>query len=171
MYNHNHQEYHNYKVLGLQFPGPGRPAASQQEIRSAYRHALLSNHPDKRRNPNSLHPKPTWYTVDEITRAYKLLIDSAYQQKYGRQVKLDLHENFDGNHETPYSGIETLDLDELNRNDDGSEWYRNCPCGDVKGLRVTEDELQENGDYGEVIVSCSGCSLKFKVTFAMAGDG
>ena len=170
MFSHHEHDHDHYIVLGLPFPEPGKQVASQQEIRSAYRRALLLNHPDKSQLLGSLQAKPTRYTIDEITKAYMRLSDPSRRHQNSEQAKQDLPGKFNTGNRHPYLGIETLDLDELDYDGDKNEWNCSCRCRDPRGFRVTEAELQSNGDCGEVILLCSGCSLRLRVTFAIAGD-
>ncbi|KAL8934977.1 MAG: hypothetical protein Q9211_004944 [Gyalolechia sp. 1 TL-2023] len=152
-----------YKVLGLQSPRPDGPAASQQEIRIAYRRALLLNHPDKRQFSDSVQDPATPYTIDEVTRAFKVLVDRTHRLQHSGQGKTD--------REVGKPGIETVDLDELDYDDGKNEWRRDCRCGDAEGFKVTEDGLHQNCQDGEVIASCPGCSLHLKVTFVLNETG
>lgn len=160
-----------YDVLKLQRPGSDGPAISQNEIKSAYRRALLLNHPDKHQGSDAIQAGKQRYTIDEVTRAYDILIDPSRRLQYDRQLQLKLREKDDhdpGNHHT---GIEAVDLDDLEYDGHRKEWHRECRCGDSTGFRFTEEELQGNCDNGEVIAECPGCSLLMRVTFAVADDG
>lgn len=46
-------------------------------------------------------------------------------------------------------------------------WYRGCRCGREGVYVVTEEELELNGEFGETITPCQGCSLWLRVTFAV----
>ncbi|KAL9004405.1 MAG: hypothetical protein Q9188_002790 [Gyalolechia gomerana] len=150
---------------------PGGPAATQQDIRLAYRHALLVNHPDKRQASDPIQGTTTPYSIDEVTRAFKILIDPTHRLQYDNQVKLDWQGKTDREVGNSQSGIETVDLDELDYDGDKNEWHRDCRCGDTEGFKVTEDAMHQNCQHGEVIASCPGCSLHLKVTFALNGNG
>lgn len=47
------------------------------------------------------------------------------------------------------------------------EWTRACRCGDEKGFRILEEELEDAEGRGEkeVLVGCEGCSLWVRVGF------
>jgi diphthamide biosynthesis protein 4 len=47
------------------------------------------------------------------------------------------------------------------------EWTRACRCGDEKGYRILEEELEDAERRGEkeVLVGCEGCSLWVRVGF------
>ncbi|KAL8843642.1 MAG: hypothetical protein Q9170_000146 [Blastenia crenularia] len=154
-------------ILGLELPKSDEPAASQHDLRLAYRRALLSNHPDKRLGSDSLQDKTTWYSVDDITKAYSVLSDPAHRVKLEDRGDLHWHEQAARGYEKIHAGIETLDLDELDYDSNKNEWHHDCRCGDAEGFRVTEDEMRDTCRCGEVIVSCPGCSLLLKVLFVI----
>lgn len=144
---------------------------SAVEIKQAYRRALLSNHPDKSQAADLVHRKRARHTIDEVSRAYHTLIDPERRLEHDRQLQLEPRARTDNDHAQSHPGIETRDLDELNREDFSDEWYCGCRCGDKKGFTLTEDELQKNSLAGEIITECRGCSLRLRVTFATADDG
>jgi diphthamide biosynthesis protein 4 len=51
--------------------------------------------------------------------------------------------------------------------DEQMEWTRACRCGDEKGYRILEEELEDAERRGEkeVLVGCEGCSLWVRVGF------
>jgi len=69
-----------------------------------------------------------------------------------------------------HTGIETVDLDDLNVNEAQGIWYRGCRCGDERGFLVREADLEEAVDDGEISVGCKGCSLWLKVLFGVMED-
>lgn len=167
----NHKDIDCYKVLALQTPQPGVPIPSQQEIKEAYRRALLTNHPDKTRDADILQTKKTRYTIDEITFACKTLIVPIHRREHDKKLKLQSPEIGAPNDGDRHSGIDTLDLDELHYDRDKSEWHRDCRCGDTMGFTVNEDDLLQGSDHGELVTECLGCSLRLRVTFAVTHDG
>ncbi|KAF2185063.1 hypothetical protein K469DRAFT_169977 [Zopfia rhizophila CBS 207.26] len=75
-------------------------------------------------------------------------------------------------------GLELLSLDDFTESgavstpsEDGSEmgqvWMRACRCGDERGFRIEESELEgaERRGESEVLVGCQGCSLWVRVGF------
>ena len=159
-----------YSILGL--------SASQsiqygpQAIKLAYQKSLLVHHPDKSiakprsaLDKSSLGPVPT---VDDILHAYKILSDRHSRAEYDRQLMLESHKLFDRkDHETFRSGLETVDLDDLDYNEATNIWTRSCRCGQRRGFIVTEQELEREMEVGELCVECRGCSLWLKVLFAI----
>ncbi|KAL8737341.1 MAG: hypothetical protein Q9181_001758 [Wetmoreana brouardii] len=160
-----------YRILALPSSTSGRPGASPKEIKSAYRRALLSNHPDKSQSSIPDQAKQNKYTIDEVTRAYKTLGDPTSRLHYDKRRGPKSEGTAENNHRDHHTGIEAIDLDDLDYDGHRGEWRRGCRCGDGIGFKITEDELQRSCDYGEVIAECPGCSLCLKVTFALADDG
>ena len=160
-----------YEILDLYQPKSNEAAVGQAEIKQAYRRALLFNHPDKSQSTDLAHSKRTQHTIDEVSKAYHTLIDPERRLEHDRHLKLEPRARNGDNHAHSHPGIETLDLDELAREDSSGEWYCDCRCGDTKGFTLMEDELQANSLSGEVITECRGCSLRLRVTFARAEDG
>ncbi|KAL8821558.1 MAG: hypothetical protein Q9223_000402 [Gallowayella weberi] len=163
-----HQDPDCYQVLALQQPFPGRPAVSQEQIKRAYRHALLAHHPDKSRIAVTSQPNTTQYTIDQVTTAYQTLIHPARRLEHDKQLRAKPHIKSDSDCVKSHAGIDTLDLDELDHDGYSNEWHRDCRCGDDKGFRVTEDDLQRSSDAGEMITECQGCSLRLRVKFGVA---
>ncbi|KAI9852170.1 MAG: Diphthamide biosynthesis protein 4 [Thelocarpon superellum] len=165
-----------YEVLGLPVPGSGL-ASSQQEIKAAYRHALLRHHPDKggiavtdfpQRPANDTNRRNT---IDDIVQAYKVLSSRSSRADYDRTLRLQpaqVHRAQAHPHQSP--GFERVDLEDMLYDETQASWHRTCRCGDPKGFSVTESELEEESDHGIVLVGCNGCSLFISVTFqAMLG--
>ncbi|KAI4128125.1 MAG: hypothetical protein LQ338_002910 [Usnochroma carphineum] len=167
----NHQDLDCYKVLALQSPKSSVPTVTQEEIKEAYRRALLANHPDKVHGLGVPRVKRMWYTIDEITYAYKTLSNPVHRLQHDRNLKFQSSGKEDKDYGTCHIGIDTLDLDELYYDCAKREWRRSCRCGDRKGFMVDEDMLQESSENGELIAECPGCSLRLRVTFAVADDG
>ena len=168
------QEYiqDHYKILDLPSPCVGDQAVTLHDIKTAYRRALLQHHPDKSRlpAPTQQHFVSSSHTVDQITVAYKTLIDPKRRSEYDRLAKLKdpsvslISEKF-------HPGLETVDLDDLAFDEEDSIWYRSCRCGNERGFQISEEELVEDAEHGEVITGCRGCSLWLRVAFAMVEDG
>ncbi|KAL8884180.1 MAG: hypothetical protein Q9215_007713 [Flavoplaca cf. flavocitrina] len=126
------------------------PAVGQAEIKQAYRRALLSNHPDKSQAADLVHREIARYTVDEVTKAYNTLIDPKRRLEHDRQILLE-PPGTGNNHAQSHPGIDTLDLDELNRDEPSGAWYIACRCGNKEGFTVTENELESSFLLGEII--------------------
>ncbi|KAK1835582.1 hypothetical protein QBC39DRAFT_378794 [Podospora conica] len=164
------------------------PSHHQQLLKRAYRRALLNHHPDKTKT-NTTTTKPstttttprtattkTTYTIDQITLAFTTLSTPSLRAAYDRDLALLTTAPQGEKHHT---GLETVDLDDLSYDDDDGEWFRACRCGNPRGFRVGEEDLDEAlleqqqagegaGGAGEVVVGCVDCSLWLRVLFAVA---
>jgi len=159
----------HYQVLGLpSFPDDHR-SISQQDIRNAYRRALLQHHPDKSPAISSLQAAKAKYTVDDITAAYKILYDPSTRSEFDRQLRLLMSHSAQPVAK-PLSGLETIDLDDLEFDSARNVWYRSCRCGNNKGYLITEDDLEKEAEHGEIITGCGGCSLWLKVVFQQTDE-
>ncbi|KAF2630870.1 hypothetical protein BU25DRAFT_488991 [Macroventuria anomochaeta] len=172
-----------YHILGLRVPGPGSPAPRPKapDLRRAYRNALLAAHPDKQgqgAGANGL------YSVDDVKEAYRVLDDEKRRREYDGWVLRNPHilnthgvhskiGRGDGGGQTLNQdfilGLELLDLGDFEEQEGGveAEWTRACRCGDEKGFRILEDDLEDAERRGEkeVLVGCGGCSLWVRVGF------
>lgn len=175
----------HYTVLGLTRKLLQDQAAeqSQQVIKRAYHRALLQNHPDKyaqlqgsaaSHSSTTQRPSSTKrsdvFTIDHISAAYKVLSDPKLKAEYDRS--LDLAPNNQGlkREQAFQTGIENVDLDDLEFDEGPECWYRSCRCGNPRGFLFTEFDLEEAGDNGELLVGCQDCSLWMKVHFAIVTD-
>ncbi|KAK5663631.1 hypothetical protein OQA88_4062 [Cercophora sp. LCS_1] len=147
----------HYQILSLPstLPVDADPAPL---IKRAYRLALLSHHPDKQNGSTPV------YTIDQISLAYAVLSNPLTRQAYDKSlVTNSLPSNFQ-------TGIEVVDLDDLAHDSNKGEWYRSCRCGNEKGYRFGEDDLEEAVDLGELMVGCVDCSLWLRVLFAVVEE-
>lgn len=163
----NSESADHYTVLDLWHPESGGKAVDQNEIKSAYRRALLRNHPDKGRGRQVEQLEQPQYTIDEVTEAYNILVNPSTRLQYDETLKIKRRGKNDKNVEN-HEGVEAIDLDDLVYDSHRHEWRHDCRCGDDSGFRVTEDELRGESDSGEVIAECPGCSLLLRVTYATA---
>lgn len=156
-------------------------------VKQAYHRALLRHHPDKTNTPHrtgsttttpSLLSSPP-PTVDQITRAYTTLSHPAERTAYDRHLALTRNPTAPsgaagGDATTFQTGIETVDLDDLDYTEDDARattrWHRGCRCGNEQGFAFGEDDLEEAGDLGELVVGCQDCSLWLRVCFAVVED-
>ncbi|KAI9767541.1 MAG: hypothetical protein M1840_005578 [Geoglossum simile] len=163
-----------YELLGLQPPQLGN-RSSVQNVKLAYRRALLLHHPDKSNAPNDIGNHIP--TIDELTRAYKTLSDPATRAEYDRRLSLEPSTaaspltRLRGSGDSFRSGLETADLDDLEFDEDDAVWYRSCRCGDERGFTVSEDQLAGEAKFGEVIAGCRGCSLWLRIQFEAPEEG
>lgn len=137
-------------------------------IKRAYHRALLQNHPDKATSSSS--SSPSFYTIDQITRAFNVL--SSPKQRADYDTSLRLQSNGDG---SPLgakfqTGVENVDLDDLDFDEAKECWYRGCRCGNDRGYLFHEADLVEVEDEGELLVGCLDCSLWLRVHFAVVED-
>ena len=137
----------------------------KKTVKQAYRRALLLHHPDKSSRNTKLAP-----TVDDLTIAYKTLIDPVARSDYDRSRILRSTESSAYN-KSFHTGLETVDLDDLSYGESEGTWSRSCRCGNDRAYIIREEELEKNIEYGEIVTGCQGCSLWLRVTFAVAEDG
>ena len=158
-----------YQILGLD-DSRTKSLISPSDVKKAYRKALLYYHPDKQTSGlirlSTNEPVPS---IDEITNAYKVLSDPASRTKYDRELRLQRPDDDGaGTVSTRHTGMETVDLEELDFDEDRECWTRPCRCGNQPAFVITEAELGKNADYGELVTGCKGCSLWLKVLFSVA---
>lgn len=167
----------HYEVLDLQqallSAAESHDAATL--TKRAYRRALLRNHPDKSAAASlpSSHKPPvsTLFTVDQISDAYAVLSSPQKRQEYEAGLRMARiaggAEDEDAKFQT---GIENVDLDDLDFDETGERWYRSCRCGNDRGYSFEEEDLVEASDDGVLMVGCQDCSLWLKVHFAVVED-
>jgi len=157
-----------YEVLGLPEAFRDDPSLSAQTIRNAYRRALLQNHPDKSTNSNA---KAANFSIDQISGAFSVLSDRKSRAEYDKELKHKAaHDGRRVKGEVFRTGIETVDLDDIETDDTQGIWYRSCRCGDERGFLMRETDLEEAAEDGEISVGCRGCSLWLKVLFGVIED-
>ncbi|CZT18172.1 related to Caj1p [Ramularia collo-cygni] len=155
-----------YQVLDLGDKRNGREITAA-ELKQAYKRALLIHHPDKQ--PSSLaSPGALEATVDVITQAFKTLADPILRAEYDRDQRLRAEDADEPSvkRETRHTGMETVDLEDLDFEESSEAWTKPCRCGSEPAYMVTETELEKNVEYGELIIGCKGCSLWLKVLFS-----
>lgn len=167
-------------------------ALSKDDIKVAYRRALLIHHPDKIKitpsapstNQSQVHTNHTYtsistsasdptltthYTIDEIVTAYNVLLDPVQRTEYDHAlIRQDkdagvVPEPGAGSH----MGVEVFDLEDLDYNQEDDTWTRPCRCGDLRGYLLTDTDLERESQHAEIYVGCRGCSLFIKVLFAV----
>lgn len=158
----------HYEVLALPPSNTHAPASSQVEIKFAYHRALLNHHPDKM-HPTTSHVR---YTIDEITTAYRILGDRTTRGSYDQSLLVSARKTSKPD-EDGAPACDVVDLDELTFDANVHMWYRGCRCGQKRGFKVTEDELERATDEGEreVVTGCGGCSLWVRVLFGVVDGG
>lgn len=166
-------EHSFYEILSLPKPDAGQ-TFSKDDLKQAYHRALLLHHPDKLSSGNTASvSKPSTgvqvYSVDDIALAYKTLAEPTLRSEYDRQLRLleSKTKSLDG--ETQFhTGLDSIDLDDLDYDDSLGIWSRSCRCGDQRGFQITEVELEKAAGEGEVLTGCKGCSLWLRVSFALS---
>jgi len=146
-------------------------------VKKAYHRALLHHHPDKSPLPSSsltqkTQSKPT-FSIDQITTAFTVLSDPAQRKRYDQELG-------NVNAEVAIGKVlQTVDLDDMEYCEEGQEgkgvWWRGCRCGEEKGFVLTEEDLEDGeeegeGDGGQVVVGCVGCSLWVRVVYGVVLD-
>ena len=156
-----------YEVLALPDSPPARRLLRQEDIKHAYKRALLQHHPDKSTSPED--PKPR-YTIDDIAAAYKMLSNPVTRSELDRSLQFQTLRG-PRKTEVSLSGLETIDLDDLDYDEADGLWYRSCRCGNQRGYLISEGDLAEEAAHGEIVTGCGGCSLWLKVLFQTADAG
>lgn len=167
----NLSQQNHYTVLDLPSPNHEARTVSQNEIKTAYRKALLRWHPDKARSsidrvrPNgtsTANEDATGPSIDAITLAYKTLSANSLRADYDRALLLDRQRgtpSIPPRHSSkpqprnawqdppvtePHESFESVSLDDFTAPNPNGESYRACArCGTKKGFVVTEEELEE----------------------------
>lgn len=153
-----------YQMLGL-VEEQHDPVITSDQLRQAYKRALLHNHPDKQTAADTAKQSQR-LSVDQISEAFKVLSDPELRSQYDRKLRLE-HQNGTADVATRHTGMETVDLEELDFNESSCIWLRDCRCGSKPAYIVTETELEKNADFGELITGCKGCSLWLNVLFTV----
>lgn len=172
------ESINHYQVLGLPPYHPkNQQRISKEEIKTAYHRTLLLHHPDKAltKSPNvsvqSRVHNPPALTVDRIVTAYQVLSDSDQKRLYDHQLLQEtLHYNLSKHSETKAAVSETVDLEDLIYSEQQRAWQRSCRCGANPAFQITEHQLENEAQTGEVLVDCRGCSLRIRVLFQALDD-
>lgn len=139
-------------------------------IKRAYRRALLQNHPDKATASHKPVVPEGAYSIDQITKAFNVLSSPAQRAAYDTSLRLQANSEGQGLGTKFQTGVENVDLDDLEFDEKGECWYRSCRCGNERGYLFQEDDLVEVSDEGELMVGCLDCSLWLRVHFAVVED-
>lgn len=155
----------HYQTLGLSHRQYDA-SLTVQDIKQAYRSALLQHHPDKILDRNA---EDTIQTVDAITIAYKTLSEPVSKAEYDcalRLSQLSQSQN-QGEEKIFHTGLDIVDLDDLQYDGTSGSWWKACRCGQDRGFVITESDLEKEERYGELYTGCRGCSLWLKVLFGI----
>jgi diphthamide biosynthesis protein 4 len=168
----------HYMVLGLPEPRPNLPFLTASHLKTAYRASLLRHHPDKAAKVSSsrmtadINDGFSRPTVDQITEAYAVLSNPKLKAEYDRERLLNtVKPSTNGPGKDHFrTGIDIVDLDDLDFDTENQVWYRSCRCGNARGFAIKEQELEQAAEEGEIGLGCEGCSLWIKVMFEVV-DG
>ena len=155
----------HYQVLGIPVSLQRRSEVSFDDIRAAYRLALLRNHPDK--SLSKITRVDCSYSVDQVIWAYKTLSDP-FTRKAFDDVLVTTKTLHAPSTTNSLAGLDKLDLDDLDYDESNNTWYRGCRCGLQKAYIISEEDLEREAEHGELITGCRGCSLNILVAFALA---
>ncbi|KFY84489.1 hypothetical protein V500_09282 [Pseudogymnoascus sp. VKM F-4518 (FW-2643)] len=151
-----------YEVLGLPNSRDAARFLTPQLLKAAYRKSLLQHHPDKAQHvssPDHVSTKATnkqpssAYTVDQITKAYSIISTPKLREEYDRELALQSQQtgDFGAQQKNGFrTGVEIVDLDDLEFDEKESLWFRSCRCGDDRGFLIREEDLEEAADDGEL---------------------
>jgi DnaJ-class molecular chaperone len=171
-----------YEILGLPSSRDGAKYLTPQLLKEAYRKSLLQHHPDKAHHVSSpgngstktANKQPSSaYTVDQITKAYSVISTPKLREEYDRELALQTSQTgeFGAQQQNGFrTGVEIVDLDDLEFDEKESLWFRSCRCGDDRGFLIREEDLEEAVDDGELAVGCRGCSLWLRVLFGVVEE-
>jgi len=149
----------HYEILGLA-QRQLDPTLKVQDVKVAYRRALLRHHPDKAIEGRDAE------TVDAITLAYRILSEPTSKAEYDRELRLSQAFN-KGEDKASYTGLDIVDLDDLDYDEPNGTWWKSCRCGQERAFVITEDDLEKEARFGELITGCRGCSLWLKILFGI----
>ncbi|KAK3069604.1 hypothetical protein LTR53_011931 [Teratosphaeriaceae sp. CCFEE 6253] len=153
-----------YEILGLD-RHMSHKSVLEQRIKAAYHTTLLKHHPDRQETGRPA-PSSGAPSVDEIVLAYKTLSDPERRAEYDRSLDHPAIESPARPHgRGHHTGLDTVDLDSLAFAEQTQTWSRACRCGERQGFVVTESELEQHAENGEIMVGCKGCSLWLRVLF------
>ncbi|KFZ11918.1 hypothetical protein V501_04494 [Pseudogymnoascus sp. VKM F-4519 (FW-2642)] len=151
-----------YEILGLPNSRDAARFLTPQLLKAAYRKSLLQHHPDKVQQVSSpdhgstkaANKQPSSaYTVDQITKAYSIISTPKLREEYDRELALQSQQTgeFGAQQKNGFrTGVEIVDLDDLEFDEKESLWFRSCRCGDDRGFLIREEDLEEAEDDGEL---------------------
>ncbi|XP_024971845.1 DPH4 homolog [Cynara cardunculus var. scolymus] len=155
----------HYDVLGV------KEDASQEEVRTSYRSALLCSHPDKLHKISSDHNDPRVRFL-EIQTAWEILGDVKSRTLYDRELQVSRQD------EVTADEVELEDL-MVDASGDVVELFYQCRCGDYFSLDSSELremgfqlltegnkialQAPDNTPLASIILPCGSCSLKIRL--------
>ena len=165
----------HYNILSLPEPTTGSSGPTLEEIKLAYKRALLIHHPDKKAASSHRTSNPK-ATIDQITQAYRTLSHPSARAAYDRTFHLSLRNEQsqalkDPGNPLSYSGLEIIDLDDMHHDAQAGFYYHSCRCGRERTYTIRDEDLEAHADEGEISVGCEGCSLWIRVEFLVKEEG
>ena len=136
-----------YTILGV------TPRASPEDLRHAYRRALMQLHPDKAGKGKSA-------DMDTLRMAYLTLTSPELRAEHDEMLAMASNTVIEGTKGRP---AEVVSLDDLVPNDNG-EWIHPCRCGSQ--YRISGNQLEQ----GTHLISCEGCSEVIYVGYEVIAD-
>ncbi|XP_071690401.1 uncharacterized protein [Rutidosis leptorrhynchoides] len=159
----------HYNILNV------KEDANQEEIRTRYKSALLTSHPDKlQQTTNSNHNDDPQSTFLEILTAWEILGDIKSRALYDVELRVQRQEGVIADE------IEIEDLTvEASGDNAVVELLYQCRCGDyfsVDSLELGEMgfivfmegnklslRAQDSADMASIVLPCGSCSLKIRL--------
>lgn len=139
------------------------PDATLNEIRAAYRAAVLHLHPDKARAGSCHEAWQNAAVFSRIQQAWEVLKDVETRTAYNQALVVKAVQK-----EIAVSA--EVDLDDMASHIDalGTACLFTYPCRCGSNFAVSEAELSEDSD--SVVVQCQNCSLAIRVLYTMHPD-
>ncbi|EFA85221.1 DNAJ heat shock N-terminal domain-containing protein [Heterostelium album PN500] len=135
----------HYEILGIEVN------ADYKDIKKAFSSKVLLYHPDKLVLSEQQHDVVDIDMFQKIQQAWECLRDPENRSKYDAYLL--------ENQRQKYSISDEVDLDDMEYNEDLSQFSYPCRCN---GQYTIDESQLENG---EEIASCQNCSLTIKVLY------
>ncbi|KOS19491.1 Diphthamide biosynthesis protein 4 [Escovopsis weberi] len=108
------------------------------------------------------------FSIDQISSALAVLSSPRRRAEYDASLRVSRAAAGRGEKDAAFqTGIESVDLDDLELDERGPRWHRSCRCGNERGYAFGEDDLLEVEHEGVLMVGCQDCSLWLQVHFAV----
>ncbi|KAL5525987.1 hypothetical protein ACEPAG_7325 [Sanghuangporus baumii] len=156
------REHTHYQVLGV------TPTASHADIKAAYRHALLSSHPDKKTSFFTHSEHSGKFDVARLQDAYRVLSDDTARTAYDASIsEADLIS--DGHAKAGPRPAQVISLEEFSfvDSDDAGivKWTHTCRCGGM--YSITETDMLEDRH----LAACGQCSEVVYIGYEVLEEG
>lgn len=150
----------HYTILGIP------TTATLDQIKAAYRSAVLHSHPDKLTTTSSSNSHPQFLAIQ---RAYETLIDPVQRKDHdttlaSQSAKRDVHIN---------EQVDINDMDLVRQEEDEQQQQQylswSCRCGGCYIISVEDVATQQQGMMHHpppppLLIPCSTCSLYIQLT-------